>query len=248
MRSIVRITNVFLEILTSFLDKYASIIYVLYMNIIKHFGLKELKKEEKEIINLLGKSYSHIWQDLLGKKIGEGFYAKVHEVKYMPKINGVKKYYGKKMVVKIGMTHNLPIGFISLPRKFIGKSIEWVFGSTVRIFPTRESIIKAYDDEYLLIKKYFSPLPSNSDEKNPREEIISDLQNEKTKFYNEFYKILKSKQQIKLTLYAFTKYKDYNFLKDEHLVIGHPPHLTQEEMNELHKRGTCYLLYFSGKS
>lgn len=205
------------------------------MDLFRYFG--EVKKEEEEVINLLGKSYSHIWQDLLGKKIGEGFYAKVHEVRHKPEKDGIKKMHGKKLVVKIGMTEHLPIGFISLPRKFVGNTIEWVFGSTVRVFPTKESIIKAYEEEYLLIKKYFTPLPENSEEKNPRKEIISDLQNEKTKFYKGLLKTLKNKEAIELVKTVFREHVNDNFLKDEHLVIGHPPHLTQEEMDKLHKRG-----------
>src|SRR3989344_2052505 len=118
------------------------------MNLFKHFGIKEIKKEEEEVINLLGKSYSHLWKDLLGKKIGEGFYTKVHEVRHKPAKYGIKKLHGKKMVVKIGMTQDFPIGAISLPREFVGKTIEWVFGSTVRVFHTKESIIKAYEEEY----------------------------------------------------------------------------------------------------
>lgn len=199
-------------------------------NIFKSFGA-EIKKEEEEIVNLLGKSYSHIWQDLLGKKIGEGFYTKVHEVRHKPHQDGIKCLHGKKMVVKIGMTHDFPVGFVSLPRKYVGKTLEWIFGSTVRVFYTQESIIKAYEEEYQLIKKNFSPLPADSKEKDPREEIIDDLQNERTKFYKELFKILKSKKLIELLVTTFKKYKNENFLKDEELVIGHPPHLTQEEIN-----------------
>lgn len=206
------------------------------MNLFKHFGIKEIKKEEEEVINLLGKSYSHIWQDLLGKKIGEGFYTKVHEVRHKPTKYGIKKLHGKKMVVKIGMIQDFPIGAISLPREFVGKTLEWIFGSTVRVFHTKESIVKAYEEEYKLIKRYFSPLPKNSEEKDPREELLNDLQNKNSKFYKELFSFL-GKEQIELAEETFKKHINENFLKDEHLVIGHPPHLTQEEMDQMIKKG-----------
>lgn len=202
------------------------------MNLFKHFNVKE---EEEKVINLLGKSYSHLWQDLLGKKIGEGFYTKVHEVAHKPTPN--LKMRGKKLVVKIGMTKALPLGFISLPRKYVGNFLEWTFGSTVRIFPTKESIIEAYEEEYLLIKKYFTPLPLDSKKQNPRQELLNDLKNQKSKFYKELFSLLKSDETLSLTAKTFERHQRDNFLKDEHLVIGHPHHLEQEEMDKLIKSG-----------
>lgn len=205
------------------------------MDLFRYFNLKKVKEEEKEIINLLGKSYAHLWKDLLGKKIGEGFYAKVHEVvhKPTPKI----KMRGKRMVVKIGMTHDFPIGFISLPRKYIGNILEWIFGSTIKVFHTRESIIKAYEEEYLLIKKYFSPSPSAPEKSNLREDLLNDLQNKNSKLYQRLFSFLKREDLISLATDVFERHRKDNFLKDEHLVIGHPPHMTQEEMDKLIQKG-----------
>jgi hypothetical protein len=131
---------------------------------------------------------------------------------------------------------------ISLSRREMDKFSTWLFGTkSVEIYPTPESAMRAYKEEYKLIKKYFSPIDRDNSlengEKDPRQELSIDLRNPQSKFFKEMRELLGDDQLIRKLDNIFDKHGDENFLKDENMIIGLPRNLSQEKINALRKAG-----------
>ncbi len=159
----------------------------------------------------------------VGKKIAEGSHATIHRVK-TPSNNSAD------LIVKIGKTDTYSPPFLSwlnitLSRKKVSRFLEKLLGHEFKINPDTEFIINGFA-QYRVIKTYFG----SEGTKNIRIKIIADLYDHTSSFYKELLHILPDKAACKKTIRIFSAYTNENFLPREHVVIGHPPHLLQQDI------------------
>lgn len=183
----------------------------------------------------------------LGEKISEGSHADVFELRKNEKSEA-------NFVVKIGKTNEykppiLKALNLSISRKRASQLLQKLFGPEYNINPNM-NFIKNGVAEYALMKRYFSCRfegEENKGDKNPRDELITDLRNENSPFYEEMRGIFGKDANIENVIGILEDHRDENFLPKEQIVVGHPPELTPEEATKLKNEGkelpyTYYLI------
>ncbi|HYF04961.1 MAG TPA: hypothetical protein VEA59_02205 [Patescibacteria group bacterium] len=151
----------------------------------------------------------------IGKKIGEGAFADVHEF----------DHGGVDFVVKIGQTTSWapPISGnfkVNFPRAKISRLLEVLLGDKFKIQPDEQFVVKGLAEHELLHRYFGSEDKPNDEVHRLREHILQDLQNSKSAFYkslfgdNGRYAIVCSE--------VFAKHKKESFLPAEHIQVGTP--------------------------
>jgi hypothetical protein len=182
---------------------------------------ESVKKGEKE-------SLSPMKPGTLGKEIGEGAFSHVHDVNN-------SNEGAPKQVVKIGITkyYKPPIAAwlkLSFDREKANHFLKKLLGSDFNIMPDEEAV-KNGVAEYMLMKEYFG-----SDDLKKRKELIEEINNPDSEFYQELKSIFKEEDVSKL-VDIIEKNMDADFLPGEQTIVGHPPELTKEKAQEIHEEG-----------
>ncbi|MDP3770665.1 MAG: hypothetical protein Q8R40_07115 [bacterium] len=158
----------------------------------------------------------------VGKKITQGSHATIHRIK-------TPSHTFTQFIVKIGKTDEYSPPFlhwlhINLSRKKVSGFLEKFLGPEFKINPDAQFIINGFT-QYRLIKTYFGCEGT----KNIRIKILADLYDHASSFYQELLDILPDAAVYKKIIRIFSAYTNENFLPREHVIIGHPPHLSQED-------------------
>jgi len=174
---------------------------------------------------------------VIGKKITEGSFSDIYDVN---KLGGGSP----DKIIKIGKTENFVAPFfkdklrIRFPRKILNDIFVKFLGPNFQIQPD-EDFIKNGVAEYLVMKEYFGANEKDfkNSSQNKRKELIASLKDKNNVFYNEMVQVLGDDVLVAKASQILEAHQDDNFLPEEQTVIGHPPNLTQEKVEELKAKG-----------
>jgi|GEM_PF-2864305 hypothetical protein len=173
----------------------------------------------------------------LGKKIGEGSHADIHDLHSEAKTS---------YVVKIGKTEEyepplLKSLRIKLSRKKTSDLMEKFLGPQFKIYPDRD-FIKSGLAEYAIIRNYFnkedSPITTKAAEEEQdetaavRDQIARAMEDPNDPWYQELLDIFGNVHSLARAREIFLKHRNVNFLPKEQVLIGHAPVDTSSNHND----------------